>query len=341
MRSYEFITETITIADYQEQFEKVITDSIKSSIMSLVGGRGTFENETKANNTDSIEPLLTGGYMRRFWLSLHKEIIKNLSEVVTQLFNQRYKNNESLIDMYSNRTIRIEKLRYHGYATGLQIVLSDQFITDIDNTVRDILRNNYLDLIDSDYNDHGKLSTTDKFFRAIKSLSRSPEIILEDYKIIDLIVSLAEVTTHELVHVFQHAEQYKKNQFATSTEYRSYAEKDKGKFHKIVNRLGTPESEPADYGIYQASPQEIAAFSHNIANKIIKDFDLFQYPNNIDQDQYYDIIQSYVFEHLRYTVEQRNNMNYIERKVFNRYAKQIYQIVRHYLEKRHDSVNKD
>ena len=331
MRSHEFIAEAITIADYQEQFEKVIVASIKVALINLTDDRGILkQTEEKANQIDSIVPLITG-YMSRFWIELRNAIKDNLSEIVAKLFNQRYKNTQLSIDVRSNIIIKFKDIGYYGYADGLSIILNNEFISDIDYAVRRIIQDNYLDLIDYKENN----TATDKFFKAIKELASHPNIILDDYKIIDIIFGLSSTVTHELVHVFQHAEQYKKGRF--DTEYRSYAEKDKDKFYAAVRRLGAPEdSSLEDFKMSLASPQEITAISHNIANNIIKDFNLDQNPNYIDQDHFNAIISSYVLDQLQYTPEQRKNTNYIDRKVFNRYAKQVYQILQHYLEKKNE-----
>ena len=337
MRSHEFITETITIADYQEQFKKVIAASIKVALIKLSDDRGIYKQaEEKANQTDSIRPLITE-YMLRFWNHLHDASRDNLSEIVAKFFNQRYKNDQSLIDTYRSldRAVIFESIPHRGYVVGLLIILSDEFISDIDNDIGYFIQNNYLDLID--YNESG--TTTDKFFKTIEILANHPDDILTNSKIINIIFSMSKTITHELVHVFQHAEQYKKDR-RYNLEYRSYAEKDKEKFYDAIRRLGYDAS-PEVFKLYLASPQEITAIAHNIVIQLIKDFDLNQNPDYIDQDQYNNIVSNYVLDHLKYTPEQRRNMNYIERKVFNRYAKQVYQILQHYIETEREKFYND
>lgn len=82
---------------------------------------------------------------------------------------------------------------------------------------------------------------------------------------------LASTMVHELVHVAQH----KPQQHRDTTEYRSYLDKHKDEFSDMHDKRMAGEIDPARdtryWDLYLASPQEIPAFSHQIALQIIND----------------------------------------------------------------------
>lgn len=82
---------------------------------------------------------------------------------------------------------------------------------------------------------------------------------------------LASTLVHELVHIVQH----NKQQHRDDTEYRSYLDKTKGEFNALHDKRmagqSDPDSDERYWSLYLASPQEIPAFSHQIALTIIND----------------------------------------------------------------------
>lgn len=89
--------------------------------------------------------------------------------------------------------------------------------------------------------------------------------------------NLANLLVHELVHVVQNSRQSHRN---VPPEYRSYLDKSKGEFSGVHHKRMSGEiSEPNPdqaaeeryWNLYLASPQEITAFAHQIALKIIND----------------------------------------------------------------------
>ena len=323
MRSHEFIIETITIVDYQEQFEKVIVASIKVALINLANAeRAIKQIEHEAEVIQSILPLLFT-HLKVFYTLLRDELKLNVWDVFSNLFTNRYSNDRLLLRRPRSFSFR-SNMTANGSATGLSISLNERMITEISAVVSNFIKQEYKQNVNT--KDSGSIA--DHFYKIVSNIANRPKIILEDPTLQQIIHKWANTMTHELVHVFQHAEQYKKKRI--STEYRSYAEKDPAKFQTAVRRLTTPD----DYKIYRASPQEITAFAHNIASQILKNtkFRSKILWGDLDQSNYSKIISDYVAEHLKYTPEQRKNTNYIERKVFNRYVKQVYQILQHYVE---------
>lgn len=154
---------------------------------------------------------------------------------------------------------------------------------------------------------------------ADRVMDRTPQI----NKLVDTIL-------HELVHVIQHRQQRHRRQ----PEYRSYLDK---KGNKLRSFWRGPE-QGWDFDntnwqrLYYASPQEIPAFAHNMAQAIIRGFGLDEplelpYPTITAQD--------FVSE-LRNIVgdQYRNPTNPKESKILNRYLKLAYQEVQRYIERK-------
>lgn len=76
---------------------------------------------------------------------------------------------------------------------------------------------------------------------------------------------LIDILLHEMVHAIQHYKQFRAGRSPDNLEYRSYLEKDKSKFHNMINKNIIDKH-------YYGSPQEIAAHAHNISLEIINDY---------------------------------------------------------------------
>ena len=331
MRFHEFITETITIANYQDQFEKVIKESILDALKKMLNSASKDRpfDERFAN----IEPL-TDQYMRGFLLNFSLGCRLKFSNMLESFVAQRYKNDKEFISNYrivGNKISFKSDIKPYGYVTKLSIIINSIFLDAIESSIKRCIHNYF-------FSDERNKNTSikDNFITAVQKIIDDPTAFFKKY-LHNTITQFSETVTHELVHLFQHAEQFRKKR--GSFEYRSYAEKDPEKFRDAMR----DKSSMKNYKIYLASPQEITAFAHNIASQILKNTEIKSmiYWSDIDQSKYDKIISDYVAKHLRYTPEQRRNMNYIERKVFNRYAKSVYQILQHYIETEREKFYND
>ena len=324
MRSHEFIAEAITIADYQEQFEKatkqIILDSLKKILTSESKYR-PFDEHFR-----SIEPL-TDRYLDRFLFNFTLSCRFKFSDMLESFVAQRYKDDEEFVRNYKIVGSKISfnpDIKSYGYANKLSIVINYSFLKSIVSAIKKYIYDYFYNVDKSE-----KKSIKDIFLKALQKIINDPHTFFKTHSSLkNIITQFVETITHELVHVFQQAEQFRKKR--PNFEYRSYAEKDLEKFRTAMRNKSSIE----DFRIYHASPQEITAFAHNIASQILKNTEfksIILWPDT-DQSNYNKIISDYVAKHLRYTPEQRKNMNYIERKVFNRYVKQVYQILQHYIE---------
>lgn len=333
MRSYEFITETITIANYQDQFEETIEKAILDSLnltLKLASKHRPFDELFK-----SIEPL-SNRYMDKFLFYLTSNCRINFSMLLESFVAQRYENDAAVVSNYrsvgNKITFRSDvKPNVNGYVNQLSIVINSDLLNSINSAIKQYIYD-YFHNADIDQ----QLSIKDNFLKIIQKIIDDPKSFFKKYlKLRNVIIKLVETVTHELVHVFQNTEQLRKKR--TNIEYRSYLEKDPKKFQTAMKRKASIE----DFRIYHASPQEINAFAHNITSQILKNTDmksLILWSDMVDQSKYNKIISDYVAAHLQYTLEQRKNMTYIEQKVFKRYVKQVYQILQHYIETEQEKV---
>lgn len=145
----------------------------------------------------------------------------------------------------------------------------------------------------------------------------------------DQIAELSFVFTHELVHIIQNIRQ----QGRDNVEYRSYGDNKKlktagnGEFMQLaLNKNRTPEQETRFRKLYYASPQEIAAFSQNVAQRIIHDFGADGYQSSADFKRLFKMIPFYLKDYAPTPTTSG------EQKVFNRYAKLAFNAITAYID---------
>lgn len=141
--------------------------------------------------------------------------------------------------------------------------------------------------------------------------------------------NLVDTILHELVHVIQHQQQRHRSQ----PEYRSYLDK---KGNKLISYWRPEEGWDFDntnwQRLYYASPQEIPAFAHNMAGKIIRSFG-FDEPL---EEPYPTVTAADFVRELRNIIgdQYRNPTTPKESKILNRYLKLAYQEVQRYIERK-------
>jgi hypothetical protein len=153
---------------------------------------------------------------------------------------------------------------------------------------------------------------------------------MKEFDINQMIDSMARTVIHELVHVVQHVKQKHRD----STEYRSYLGP-KDEFYALFDIIDDQKRDPntPEYKrwrkLYQASPQEIAAFAHDIANTIIQRNDLDGEDYYVDESTMSELVPEIMSEIKRYFVPKTPD----ERKVFNRYVKRVYQELKNHIDR--------
>lgn len=222
--------------------------------------------------------------------------------------------------------VTFKKLNNPGHAQGTVIVLNSTTIYDLGKRLTD-------QLFDISYN------TSYDFFDAVftTSIPKLKKQLYNDHVITKILTEIANTVVHELVHVVQHAKQ----KHRPTTEYRSYLSRNKNEFHSLSRSVQASKFDPStrDYArwmhLYRASPQEITAFAHDIANRIISDNQLDSYDVQVGAitmseltPQIVNAIKLYLHPNTR-----------IEQKIFNRYVKLVYLELKNYIDQLIDQSN--
>jgi len=118
---------------------------------------------------------------------------------------------------------------------------------------------------------------------------------------------MVQVFVHELVHVIQNLKQSHRGD---NTEYRSYLTKDQDRFNAAV-----ASSTDEDSHLYYSSPQEIAAFAHDIVSNILKSMQ----GKKVSRADIQDAVRDRVGAHFPDKTDPK------VKKVYNRYLKLVYQ----------------
>ncbi len=228
------------------------------------------------------------------------------------------------------------KTEANGYADRLAIYIND---SKVDNMAKKIITK----LFDTVLNSYNNNERNDGLNGFVDDMIENPNSYVGS-RIFDWvnrdIDSIVSTFIHELVHVMQHGNQYKKGK--NSTEYRSYLGK-KDEFKNLHSKAWKSNFDlPGDesknyYKLYYSSPQEIGAHAHNIALQVIID-NIKEYvnPESITPEQYNKMktwlegstIPAYVDDYLRDYLDKKNPEEY---KIYKRYYKLVYQEVLNYI----------
>lgn len=307
MRIQELLSEAISLTKYQTDFRQAIKHAIVDSLKEFKRLRDVREFRDLRSTIDdqvSMRPIWQK-LAANFYLQLDRYLVKRLQDVTEQLYPGSYV------------PIKFVKTNDQGYARGLNIYLSDEFLINISK----IILNKYYDSAASSLTD---FSFYDHFF----SQYNNEHLIWRVISYADQVIEdLLDVLIHELVHVVQHSNQLQKGK--TNYEYRSLLSDPKKKkfddsefirLSKMRFKYGRlPVNAETRYRLlHAASPQEIGAYSHNIAQEVILAYGLDD-PNLVPADipplsEFGSIIASIVKKYIKPVTHE-------EHRVFQRYAK--------------------
>lgn len=313
MKIFELIHEAISFTQHLKDVETIIDNSIKKSLnsISISNFNEKIRNSVnRSKNYGSMKPTLE--------VTLENLITSNLEENLTSIARDIL----STIDNDYPEEIAVKFADLgddYGQATNYFIELNTDFIYKIvDELVPSLLQS----ILDQIYDEENMF---DDFFSFIKNKQLQMQVV--DKGLVQRTVDdIASTFIHELVHIRQHIPQLQKGR--DETEYRSYLDKTKGEFNRIISSpQDSPEVKKRYWDLYISSPQEIAARAHQAAIKIIKDTslnkvqDLDDLPNKNDV---LDLVNQYAQEQFKSPENPKEN------KVFNRYIKLIYREVSTY-----------
>lgn len=211
-----------------------------------------------------------------------------------------------------------------GYAAGLQVVVNSNYTTkELASRIMDVV-------YDSAINESESASDLfDQVFKVMKHVDRNREII-EPYNYDKIVENMLDIIIHELVHVKQHKQQYDRGR--KDIEYRSYLNKTPNELKDLLvknHELSLTPAEQKRYNqLYYASPQEMAAFAHNIAQRIIRFWgidDSLRLEDLPTAQQAMTGVKDDIRNHINPTTIKTQ-------RVYNRYVKLVYQEVDRYID---------
>ena len=319
-REIQVLTEAINYVKHAKSIRELIREGIVEAISNL-GPSSDYDTSSRYEryrhgvNADSSDASMTSTIQDELKTRLMWSVGERLKNVATRILELPQGSGYIPVDFKSN-------MWAHGEATGLSVALNDEFIRVLVRRVYDMIS-----MVVYDNWEGGKnfYSWYWNFIRRYPWAKR----IADSFRLQDIIEHWADVFIHELVHVRQHLPQYQRGK--TDTEYRSYLERYRGEFLEVYEKNSALEN-PSErwWELYRASPQEIDAFAHDIALKILRSYidepgDL-EFFTQADRQDLYRSVPAYIFSHYK------KPENAAEVKVFRRYLRRTIQKIGDYLE---------
>lgn len=217
--------------------------------------------------------------------------------------------------------VKFEDIKTSGYASNIDIGLSNAYVNNIANEIWNQL---YEVTMDNVQNENEKVET---MFQCYKDADIR-DLYGKSSKLEKLINDLVLTTIHEITHIAQNSAQFKSGR--VNKEYRSYFEPNKEKFYASIGRLNKGEGTEEDYRLYRGSPQEVAAFAQETALNFINDMFLDQ---DISPEEVIEF-RNEIPKLLNHYVNKQFNdpSNPMEYAVFKRFNKLMYQEVIRYVD---------
>jgi len=261
--------EAATQAEYVPEFQEAVTTAIKESLRHLA------EESMKASHFDDPlvrfnrenpwpAPLITALKGALYWLLDDK-----ISEALRRTANKIYVPKDQVTAVHS---VRFVDTKYGGYANRQNISISDRNLIKLKEVIIE-------EALDRTYSSHSGGLRSEELQRQLLDMSKGYWRTSVD----NLVVEIVDVFVHEITHTEQHRPQWRRGSGhgLGPTEYRSYLDDPRNpKFHDLHSehekKTLTPAEQQRYLELYYASPQEIAAFSNNLATKIAREWGVFE-----------------------------------------------------------------
>jgi hypothetical protein len=322
MRIKDVIDEAISVTQYEQTVIDALNDAIRDSIGYLALYRlpddlaATLVDEN-ASDFD-VREYIENGLVRFLKETIPIRLKNNLREalggdIVTSIYVEPTKNSSAFV---SNRSITLDLKPVKRIASNAM------------HTLMDILYDNY------DTNER-----VNGFYKATKEIGNGDKFFWREiyYETNKLVQEYTSTILHELVHVIQHQAQHQQGRRHRDFEYRSYLDTHKGEFRDLVS--APHEKDDRYFNLYLSSPQEIAAFAHEAALRLIRDYGF----NEIDSAEgFYNVEASDIVSYVNQITGQRfkEPKTRQEQLVKQRYIKLVYQEVQRYIQYRIASFKK-
>lgn len=321
------LDEAISISSLYDPIKEAIASGIAQSIGNLYNMKGGFPKlEEKFDTGEGTRAMqqelfkaVTGPFEQ--W-NMQDHIVREIKAALTKQLGKNVVRRFSFADLGDST---------YGDASNTNIRVNEKVVNNI--AIASVAK-----VFDMVIDSYGEGELTAGLWYIIKEIGRNDRhyvsYLLDDNK--RRIDNIASTIVHEVVHVLQHTQQNKKG--FGNHEYRSYLDKTKGEFSKLHSkRKRDDETQKRYYKLYMASPQEMAAFAHEIAIKMVNDFDLRDARNLEDFNHSASAIDAQsIVDYVNEKVGQYFRMpeNRQEYAVYKRYVKLVYQELMRYIEQR-------
>lgn len=291
------IAEAISLTQYTDNFELAIYQSYTTVLnnsqhqLAATNAVTNAKNSTIAKLIDSYETLLSD--------SLATVMADNLHSVCQTIPN------------VTVNTVSVQPLSSDGAANKLDIFINRKYTNELINQLIDLI----YDRIPSNIMKSPAAPQTCSQVFDIITKELIP-VATRSKPMQSIISEIANIFIHELVHVSQNSPQVNKKR--DSLAYTSYLDnkKLKGSRNELHSLNTQGDRSPRFFQLYYASPQEMAAYAHNIAQNIIREFRIEKRnrpPINTVAQVIPDKVRVYM-----------NPTNSKEQSIFNRYVKLVY-----------------
>lgn len=260
MRIKDIIDEAISVTQYEGPLVAAITKAVYQAVADLASLRGKHPNEEADLESDE-------GSGKPFKLIALKQLRDALRISLPEAIKTSL--NKSLgVPVITDVNFEEMNDRTGGYAQERDVAINERYLRSI--TVK--ITEKMIDSVYSSYNTGERVAGFAFMAKMADGKSHEWHIVHDAIK--STVQRLASISLHELVHVLQHNQQQVAGR--ADTEYRSYLDKYKGEFNGLsaddeTNAVSSDTSERR-WQLYLASPQEIAAFAHEIALQVIRDY---------------------------------------------------------------------
>jgi hypothetical protein len=332
MRIHE-LTEAISVT----KLFGPLKQSIKAGLVTAIGNLTELKD-----GFPRLEKLLKLGDTEPF----KKQMAYMLDEYIPDALRKQIK--KDINKIYGSSIVKTVDFREMGEEN--QAFVSGRSISVNVNTAKALSRqiaHRLMDITESAYSENDYVNGFFAITESIGNKEKEHLFYLFD-RSNETIEKLASILVHELVHVIQNNQQELKGIKKNDSEYRSYLDTRKGEFRDMVDKRWAsnnvnPEEDEKYYNMYMASPQEISAFSHEIALYIIEFNELNdattveelnELVRGIESQQIVQVVSEFIQHRFR------DPKNIREYAVFKRYVKLVYQELNRYIDTLRENLRK-
>jgi hypothetical protein len=330
MKIQELVQESISYTQYEDDAVDAIYKDIDRAVKSL--SRWVNSATTHRIHADEIKQMHDSNHPGNY--DFLERLQKRFKSDLMGSFNSA--NNGELFKLGAKIDDQLMHLSFYkidsnGEAGWNYIDLSTDYLDKISDILYDYVLNVF-----------GNSNPLDSINEGIKdfewAISKHNE-----RKLIQIVKNMSSTFIHEMVHLTQHSRQKHRKRtdpasIAPPTEYRSYLDKKKGEFVGLTKSAGKDSNYTSRwYELWAASPQEIAAISHQITLKLIDDYGLVIDKDLTRNENLENIKDNVGIAFKTITHEVNNHLDKIAnidfskiddpkaRKVYQRYVRLVYQ----------------